>query len=236
MREYSLLYLLLCLLVIMSVTIAVYFTKRLNKTRVIFCTGVVLVLLEIAKQILMGRIYASYSWSDFPAQLCSMPMYLCILYPFIRKGQKTINLFLRSFATLGAIFAFAIPYDILSSYLLLSIHSTLWHAILLYLGVYCVVTGEQPEGKDVRNSALLYLALAMAAIVINGLLAGISDGTANMFFLGPSRPNVLILDDIYEKCGWLIESVAMICGSEVAGIIVLLTGAWLRKVFRKNKN
>ena len=232
-KAYSVGHLILCLGLVLFAVPAVSLLRKSKKQRVIVCFGIALAVIEVLKQLIMNQIFESYSWSDIPFQLCSVPMYLCLLYPFIKKCRRTFELFLGSFGMLGAIVAFAIPYDVFSGYLFLSIQSIVWHELLLILGLYCVVVlnkKEEPGVKDFRNNATLYLILALIAIGINALLWGKSSGTANMFFLGPSKPCVMILDDIYEKCGWGVESIVMICCSEAAGALILLVVRLVKKI------
>lgn len=236
-KAYSINHLLICMGLVALAVVIIYFLKKLNKTAVITACGIMLALIEILKQIFMHYIYTSYSWSDIPFQLCSVPMYLCLAYPFVKKGRVIIENFLRSFGLMGAIVAFAVPCDVFSKYLVLSVQSIVWHEILLILGAYCTATAEDRklDFKDYRNNALLYLALAAVAMGINAALMKVSSGTANMFFLGPSKPYMLILNDIYDKCGWIVESTAMIVCSEAGGTVVLLVGAVLRKLGKRNQ-
>lgn len=240
-KAYGLGHLILCLIVVLLVVLLILLLKKADKTKVLFSTGIVLLILEVLKQFLLVKIYGAYSWSDFPFQLCSIPMYLCLLYPVIKKGRRTLELFLRSFGILGAISAFAVPYDVFSNYLLLSLHSIIWHTLLLFLGIYCVTAAENRSRinlRSIRELVLFYLGLAVIAVCINALLYNISGGTANMFFLGPAKPCVNIFDNIYDKHGWIAESVTVICGSEFFGILFLLLGElfWKKGYYGRNQN
>ena len=236
-KPYSIQHLLLCLGLIALAVIIVFFLKKLKKTTVIGTIGIILVANEVMKQIFMRQIYTNgYSWSDIPFQLCSVPMYLCLIYPLAKKLRDTIEHFLASFGLMGAIVAFAVPYDVFARYLALSIQSIVWHEILFILGIYCiaVVPKDKKLGwKDYVYNALLYLLLAWIAIDINALLAKASSGTANMFFLGPSKPYTVILDDIYEECGWIVASAAMIACSEAGGALLLFIGELIRKLVHR---
>jgi len=147
---------------------------------------------------------------------------------------------LKSFGIVGAVVAFAVPYDVFSPFLVMSIQSIVWHEMLLILGAYCIAATDKEKkigAKDFLYNALLYLALAAIAILINALLKDVSAGTSNMFFLGPSKAYVIILEDIYDKCGWVVESIVMICVSEAAAAIVLIAGELVRRsIYRFRKN
>lgn len=238
-KAYSIQHLLLCLGLIAVAAVLVFFMKKAKKTTVITTIGIVLAVNEVTKQVFMQQIYTSYSWSDVPFQLCSIPMYLCLAYPFAKKFRIVIENFLRSFGLLGAIVAFAMPYDVFAKYIVLSIQSIVWHEILLVVGLYCIAAAPKDKklkANDIGNNALLYLALALVAIVINAALANVSSGTANMFFLGPSKPYTVILDDIYESSGWIVESIAMIGCSEACGAVVFIIGEVMSKLCYRLQN
>lgn len=239
-KAYSIQHLLMGIGLIALAVVLVYFLKKLKKTTVIISIGIALVIIEVLKQIFMQQVYIDYSWSDIPFQLCSVPMYLCLAYPFFKKGRETIENFLKSFGIVGAVVAFAVPYDVFSPFLVMSIQSIVWHEMLLILGVYCIAATDKEKkigAKDFLYNALLYLALAAIAILINALLKDVSAGTSNMFFIGPSKAYVIILEDIYDKCGWVVESIVMICVSEAAAAIVLIAGELVRRsIYRFRKN
>ena len=76
--------------------------------------GLILAVSEIYKQ---GFLYyivngGQYDWWYFPFQLCSIPMYLCLLLPFIKPRMscrcvKAVHTFLQDFALLGGVMALA---------------------------------------------------------------------------------------------------------------------------------
>lgn len=71
-----------------------YLLRKLSvrkRNYLIFGIGVVLILSEIFKQLFLYVIVNdyNYNWWYFPFQLCSVPMYLCLIIPWIK--QKTIR-------------------------------------------------------------------------------------------------------------------------------------------------
>ena len=59
--------------------------KNLRPENVLFSCGLLLAFFELYKQgflyfVVNGR---CYNWWYFPFQLCSIPMYLCLAYPFV---------------------------------------------------------------------------------------------------------------------------------------------------------
>ena len=77
--------------------------------RILFSCGLFLLLTECYKQCFLYFIIDKrhYDWWFFPFQLCSLPMYLCLLLPFLKhKSMKTaVCTFLQDFNLLGGLAA-----------------------------------------------------------------------------------------------------------------------------------
>lgn len=218
MSPYSLPHILLSLAIIASAFLFSCLFRRLAVRPVRLCLifGILLALAELVKQLVLTKYLGYYSWMDFPFQLCSIPMYLCLLYPFYKKGRKCFEGFLSTFGLLGGIAALAEPSSSLTEVPFLTWHALLWHGILLFLGFYFA---PRNKSGDFRRPFLFYLLLALTALLLNTALSFPSDETINMFFLGPNYPGIIGLIAIWEKLGWAVESAAM--------IFATVLGAWL---------
>ena len=161
-----------------------------KQDRLFFSLGVVLALSELWKQWSMTYIVnnGNYDWWYFPFQLCSIPMYLCLLLPFINSEalRRTFYTFLMDFGLLGGIFAFFDTSGMHSSYFPLTLHSYFWHILLIFIGVMAGLNMHSPSRKDYRNCVLLYLGCSAVATVLNIFIAPL--GTINMFFISPNYP------------------------------------------------
>lgn len=216
------------ILVVVCIMLAAFFAafvlnkRKVRATRVVLVSEIILVAFEILKQLLLTYVRGGeYSWSDFPFQLCSTPMYLCAVYLFAKRTRKVIEDYLMVFGTIGAIAAFAIPYSSFYDYLLLTAQSLLWHGILLFFGFYfCIKNWGKHQTRDYAKVCVIYICLAILAIILNAVFYDISLGDSNMFFLGPAHPKVTILELIYEKAGWIVESISMIAATSLGGFIV----------------
>ena len=65
--------------------------KNLRPENVLFSCGLLLAFFELYKQgflyfVVNGR---CYNWWYFPFQLCSIPMYLCLAYPFVARPHTS---------------------------------------------------------------------------------------------------------------------------------------------------
>lgn len=80
--------------------------------QILWICGLILAVSEIYKQLFLYEVINQkhYDWWYFPFQLCSTPMYLCLLLPvFSVRLQKAAAVYLESFGFLGGIMALAEP-------------------------------------------------------------------------------------------------------------------------------
>ncbi len=210
-------------LIAAGIFLGVLFARSKTETRkILLVCGAVLMITEVFKQIFLYRLLGSYPWSDFPFQLCSIPMYFCVLDCFM--SRRWIEQFIMIFGLIGAVASFCVPQASFSGYILLTIHSLFWHTMLLILGVFLMLrqTKESMKLQNFIPVGLAYLVLAVAAVAFNAAFYSASDATMNMFFLGPGWPDMFILNDIYLNSGWIAATLGMIGVSEAAGFCVYL--------------
>ena len=105
---------------------------------ILLLTGMMLAMLETFKQIYLYFSSGStaYDWWYFPFQLCSVPMYLCALIPFVKpRLRSTFLTFMGGYTFVSAVAALAYPEDILSAAPVMIAHGFIWHAILLFISL-----------------------------------------------------------------------------------------------------
>ena len=113
----------------------------------LFGCGAFLLITELYKQLLyyycLGD--AGYDWDILPFQLCSIPMYLCLAAPLLKKGrvQKSLYSFMAYFNLLGGAISFAEPSGLLHSWWTLTFPSLLWHMCLVFIGLFLFGTGRE---------------------------------------------------------------------------------------------
>lgn len=184
--------------------------KSKSADKVLCLCGVILLLLEVYKQLFYyynsGEVYP---WRIFPFQLCSIPMYLCIVLPLFRNSRikDYIYDFLFIFSTLGGVMVLLVPSGVMSSYLTINIHSFLWHIILVFIGLFTVVTGKARVNiKAYGKAVTVFLICSVIAFIINVLLTDASKGEITMFFIGPNIPNVVVFKEIATNFGWYLAT------------------------------
>lgn len=168
-----------------------------------------------------------YGWGffgAFPFQLCSVPMYLG-LFCALCKNEK-INSYLYEFMfavnMFGGLMAFIEPSGINHPYLTITLHAYIWHASLIFLGLYLYFSGR--ACRDVysyRKSAMIYLCSCVLAQTFNLIFAG----EVNCFYISPYiRSPLAVFKNIYEACGWVVNMILIILGVFIASAVVYYVG------------
>ena len=173
--------------------------------------GAFLMITEVYKQLFYYYYIGdnSYQWWIFPFQLCSVPMYLCVIAPFLRSGrvQKGMYHFMTTFNLLGGLMAFIEPSGIIHEYWTLTLHAFIWHMLLIFIGAYLILSGRFARRmQDFRSATVTFLSLALLAFCINLLFWKPSGGTINMFFVGPRNSSLVVFEWISEQLGWYVST------------------------------
>ncbi len=170
-----------------------------------FACGIIMACSEIWKQLTLTFVIGggSYNWWYFPFQLCSIPMYVLLSYPWIRgrNARPAALSFLMCYCLLSGIAVFADTTGLHYPLTVLTLHSYLWHILLIILGIAAgftyIRTLRSNEKKALFSRALaaafplrpfiystfLYLACCLTAEFFNLWLDKF--GTINMFYINP---------------------------------------------------
>ncbi len=176
--------------------VAVSGRKDIKTTRIFTVTGWILVILEIWKQLFLYHIVNSgaYDWWYFPFQLCSVPMYLCVLLPLMGKhSRRTCLTFLGGYTFVSAAATLIYPEDILRSYTALTLHGFIWHGLLLFISLVVLLRGAaDTSARGLLRAFGLFAVLCVIAVGINVLAEplmraapGLPHSWAAMFYLNP---------------------------------------------------
>lgn len=204
-----------------------------KRDRIFFLFGIIMFLSEIWKQFCLTYIVNSgtYDWWYFPFQLCSIPMYICLLLPFAKTEalHRAMETFLMDFCLLGGIFVFFDTSGMHYRYFPLTVHSYLWHMLLIILGITAGILYTSRNWRDFRNSVYIYLFCCGIATLLNECLD--SCGTINMFYINPEyhmsqRVFVNIADTLGNPAGIVIYVASCILG---AGIFHFI---WIKRSYK----
>ena len=196
--------------------------------KILFFIGFFLFTSEILKQLLLTFIVndGHYNLWYFPFQLCSLPMYLLVLYPFFRteSTRNTVLGFLATYNLLGGIAVFFDTSGMHYPLLILTVHSYLWHILLIVTGILsgilliqklssesCISDKKHNKRQPTRASSrhllpsfahitLLYILFVLIAEYLNHVLD--SFGEINLFYINPDyRMEQVFFIKIGELCG-----------------------------------
>lgn len=180
----------------------VFARKHDEKTdhRVITAFSLVLLLCEVFKQLFWWEFYGYYRWEIFPFQFCSVPIYVSLFAAFIpsHKVREVCYRFLAFFGIIGGLTVMLVPSAVLYTYFVaISLHSMIWHSILVAMGVYLIVSrGYGCRLKELVTPFFMFLVFVGMAIVGNILVYQLHLGTEacqpgdnlSMFYLSPYYP------------------------------------------------
>ncbi len=172
---------------------------------VVGALGIVLLLGEIFKQLFWFEYYGYYRFEIFPYQFCSVPIYVSLFALFAPwdKAREVCCRFLAFFGIIGGLSVMLVPSAVLESYFVaISLHSMIWHSILVAMGVYLIVSrGYGKKLKELLTPFYMFAGFVCMAIIGNVLVYNLHLGTPNchegdnlsMFYISPYYPTQLPL-------------------------------------------
>ncbi len=201
----------------------------------IFCIGVFLFCCELYKQLFYTFCIGErgYKWWIFPFQMCSVPMYLCLLAPLLKPGRVTHAMysFMSIYNLLGGFITFFEPSGINLAYWGLTLHAYIWHMVLVFVGLFLSFSGLGGHKlKDYRIASATFVVFCGIAFCINLLLWDVSGGSVNMFFVGPANSSLVVFKEIARNFGWYCSTLLYIPAVCLGAFLVFLPFyLWNRK-------
>ena len=163
--------------------------KPADPVRILWVCGIILACGEVYKQLFLYHVVngGRYDWWYFPFQLCSTPMYLCLVLPALSPGRlrDSVCVYLQSFGFLGGVMALLEPSGLMHPYWTLTLHGLLWHVLLIFIACCCTASGiAGPEASGILPALPLFFLFCLAATAVNIL----TEGRADMFYISPYYP------------------------------------------------
>ena len=179
--------------------------------RILFVLGLVLALSEVFKQLYYFFVIKdnTYHWGDFPFQLCSIPMYMCLIVPWLKPGrlQRGMYSFMVLYNLLGGAISFAEPSGLLLSHVFLTVHALIWHMLLVFIGLFLCFSGRGGNQKsDYAHATITFLALSGIAFGLNCFVQYGLEKHMNMFFVGPGNSPLAVFSQFSKWFGWYINT------------------------------
>lgn len=226
---YGLFHILMTLGLLVITIASAWLLRKTNEKQnrvVLGAAGGFLLLTEVYK-IAFHMIVNPYNWGfwgAFPFQLCSVPMYLCLIC-VVSKNQKLNScLYENMFAVnmFGGIMAFLEPSGIQHDFVTLTLHAYIWHMLLIFMGLYLYFSKRAcTDRHSYRKAAAVYLATCVIAQSFNFIFGD----KINCFYISPFvRSPLAVFKDIYESCGGVVNMILMIVAMLLASAGVYYIG------------
>lgn len=206
-----------------------------TERRVVFVLWLIMLVLEIYKQIIFtfevvdGSIVGDYAWYAFPFQLCSTPLYVLPFVAFLPNGRlrDAVTGYTIAFSIFGGLCVYAFPGDVFMSYIGINIQTMIHHGIQIIVGVYLASKyRHRLTLKYYLEGGLVFIALVIVALVMNvgvhnALRALGHDDTFNMFYISPYHDCTLpLLSSIYPLVPYPVFLAIYVVGFILAAAII----------------
>ncbi|MBQ4108145.1 MAG: YwaF family protein [Clostridia bacterium] len=207
-------------------------SDRTNKI-ILFSCGAFLAVCEVYKQLFytfyIGE--GSYQWWIFPFQLCSVPMYLCLIVPFIKSKRVSewIYTFLATYNLLGGFIALFEPSGLSHEYVTLTLHAFIWHILLVFIGFYIIASGR--AGKKISDFVMAFAILLFLSSVAEWINTDLRMYDIKMFYISPYHSTPLaVFKSIEAKTNWLVNMVLYIFAMTAGAFVFFLVGLLVNKI------
>lgn len=179
--------------------------------RILFSLGLLLAVSEVFKQFFYFFVMENncYSWGDFPFQLCSVPMYMCLVAPWLKPGklQRGMFSFMVLYNLLGGAISFTEPSGLLHEHWFLTVHALVWHMLLVFIGLFlCFSKRGGNRQADYAGATYTFLAMCCVAFGLNCFVQYGLGKHMNMFFVGPGNSPLAVFSSFSEWFGWYVNT------------------------------
>ena len=200
-------------IIALAILIPLFFRNSEEKIykRILFIFWVVLIVLEIFKELVKSFHYGDpsyweYSVRDFPFSICSMPYYFIPIILFVNKEKhpKIVDAatgYLCLITLAAGIVVCIYPKMATSTLIYINVQTFIHHGSQVVLGIFIFVWNRKNITiKTFYRSLIAFLITAVIAIIIN---VAFYPRFINMFFINPTRiTNLPVGDIIQEKAGY----------------------------------
>ena len=167
----------------MTIVAVAFLAKYINKTKnkkllngIILVYGLLFLGMEIYHEINRYFFFGHYDYSSVPFQFCSIPIYFCMILPFIKNEKIRMPMFyyLGIYCMIAGIFPLLFGQGQLCrwSSIFDTIRSFVWHVLILQVAILSVV--HAGIGKDLKKdykyflgSIAIFVGLTVIAQLIN---------------------------------------------------------------------
>lgn len=215
--------------------------------RTVLLTAVLVVVLEIYKQINYSFSYADgiaydYQWYAFPFQFCSTPMYIGLLAGLTKKGRvhKAACAYLATYAVFAGLCVMLYPSTVFVPTIGINIQTVICHGSMIWIGAYLLATGYVKVAHKTNLRAIPVFAVCVALAAIGNELAYrtglLETETFNMFFISPyCDPHLPVYSLVQGVVPFPLCLVIYILGFSVAAYLMLLVAIGIKAFANSRK-
>lgn len=232
-------YLSLILVLVLTVQLTHKFKTANDKEikKFLLITGIVMIVLEIYKQIIFTYQASAYQWYAFPFQFCSTPMYLFIIYGLNKnvKVDHYLISFLATYSTFAGLAVMLYPADVFVDTIGINIQTMIHHGAMAVIGMSLLLTKMKLNYKYLAKGFVVFIILGGLAIIMNTLF-NLQDieGTFNMFFINERYVNHLpVLGSIQPLVPHIAFLAIYFVGFSFVATIIFILGIMLRQLLYK---
>ncbi len=224
-------FLLLIPIIGLTIFISCFFKDAKEKTykRILFIFWILILVLELFKQILKSFHYGSpsyweYSVRDFPFSICSMIYYFIPLILFVNKEKHpllvdTANGYMCLISLFMGILVCLYTDMVMTRMIFINVQSLIHHGTQVILGVYIFIWNRKNINiKTTYRTLIAFLITAVIAIVIN---VSFYPHFINMFFINPMFiTNLPVGNIVQQKAGYVVYLILFLI---LVGLVTYLT-------------
>lgn len=215
--------------------------------RVVWVTSLIVIALEIYKQINFNFSYTDgisfdYQWYIFPFQFCSTPMYIGFLAGIFKKGKlhESLCAYLATYALFAGFGVMFYPTTVFIDTIGINIQTMICHGSMITIGIYLLATGYVPlKHKTILKALPVFAVNVTLAMIMNEIahLTGLlEEETFNMFFISPyCDPSLPVYSLIQGVVPFPLCLVIYIAGFTAAAYLILLAGMGIGALLRKKQ-
>ena len=243
-----------CLSLIIIIILVLYKRKKTCNDKqlktILGIYGVVALILEALKQLIWAFNYDAvtnsvcwdYDWYAFPFQLCTTPIYVCLICLFLNKNKIRDYLlsYLAYITIWGSMVTMILPDSCLTSDILVNIHTMWLHLGSFVVSIYLFMSGEVSINlKSLKGAYYIFMMFVGIALCMNIYVynTGILNGeTFNMFYISPYFTSELpVFNIIQENVAYIPYLIIYILALMIGGFIVYGSAKLINKFSKGNK-
>ena len=246
-------YHLMCIGIVSLIIFVLYKMRhRHSETQLKVVLGIYAIItmtLETLKQIswsfsldeISQQIQFDYTWYSFPFQLCSTPMYVCLICLFLKKHKMRDCLlsYVAYITILGSLSAVFVPDTCFVNDILVNIHTVCLHYGGLVVSVYLLMSNEIPININyLKRGVCIFCIFTFLANMLNIIVyqSGIiADETFNMFYISPYFISELpVFNTIQQNVPYILFLFTYIIALSIGGWIIYTTAKMFKYLNQKH--